>query len=73
MNRKYLHATVTVHDVVAEAEGWGLVGPEAIVIDTLERVREAVDQEIPHARAHPAMRARLVDFVANLLKGDPAG
>lgn len=73
VNREYVHATMTAEDIVAEASGWGVAGPDVMVATTLEAVRDAVDNEQPHPKAHPEMRDRIAGFIANLLKGDPAG
>ena len=70
---EYHHAALTVDHLVAEAESWGLRDTRPRVLDLLSRLRHAVEDEAPDARAHPAVRDLVGGFTRNLLRGAPAG
>ena len=67
---EYHHAALTVGHLVAEAESWGLRDTRPRVLDLLSRLRHAVEDEAPDARAHPAVRDLVGSFTRNLLRRD---
>ena len=70
---EYRHAALTVDHLVAEAESWGVRNPRPRVLDLLARLREAVEEEEPDPRAHPAVRDLVDGFARKLLSGSAAG
>jgi serine/threonine-protein kinase HipA len=70
---EYQHAAFTADHLVAEAESWGVRDPRPQVLALLARLRAAVEEEEPDARAHPAIRDLIDGFTRNLLSGSPVG
>jgi len=73
INRKYVHAAITVDDLVAEAESWGLRKPGTIITSALEAVDEFVRCERPLAGAYAGLQDDVAQFTSNLLDGRPTG
>jgi len=73
VNRKYVHRTITLADLVAEISGWGVRRAESLVEETLEEIRSAVDDEEPLRGAHEGLRDDILGFTVNLLEGRRIG
>jgi serine/threonine-protein kinase HipA len=73
VNDSYLHSGLTLADVVAETESWGLRGADAVVRDTLTSILAFVDDNAPLKGAYPSLRRDIRRFTTNLLAGRPAG
>jgi len=67
INRKYAHAAITLDDLVAEGESWGLRAPRAIITSALEAVDQFVRSETPVAQAHAELQDDIARFTRNLL------
>lgn len=72
VNKKYVHATITAEDVVAEGAAWGVSDAEAVVRKALEATLTAIEADEPDRRADPKLRGTILAFTRNLLAGDPA-
>ncbi|MGH1524038.1 type II toxin-antitoxin system HipA family toxin [Leifsonia sp. L25] len=73
INETYLHAELTLADIVAEAESWGVRSADPLVRDTLISILEFVDDNAPLKGAYPSLRRDIRGFTTNLLAGRPAG
>lgn len=73
VNDRYVHASLTVDDIVAEAQSWGLRDPRPHVTGLLEQVAAIAGAEEPDPRAHPEVAQRVRGFARNLLEGTAAG
>ena len=73
INRKYLHAAITLDDLIAEAESWKVRSPRTIITDTLEAVAAFVRSESPTKDAYAALQEDISSFTRNLLDGRPTG
>ena len=73
VNKKYRHAELTVHDVLAEVESWGIRRANQLINETLDQIAAAVAAEIPMSGAAPNLQDQLVGFVRNLQSGQPVG
>jgi serine/threonine-protein kinase HipA len=73
VNDRYVHASLTVDDIVAEAQSWGLRDPRPHVTGLLEQVAAIAGAEEPDPRAHPEVAQRVRGFARNLLEGKAAG
>ena len=73
VNGRYLHASLRVDDVIAEAQSWGLRDPAPQVMRLLERIQAIATDQEPDARAHPEVADAIRGFVQNLLAGRAVG
>ncbi|MFE4469882.1 type II toxin-antitoxin system HipA family toxin [Leifsonia sp. NPDC056824] len=73
INDRYLHSELTMADLVAEVESWGLANAAALVDSTLEEVQGAASDQQPDARAHPTVADDVIRFTRNLRLGKPVG
>ncbi|HUF98459.1 MAG TPA: HipA domain-containing protein [Ilumatobacter sp.] len=74
INGKYHHAHITLDDLVAEIESWGVrSGAREIVETTIAEIRSAANQEQQHDSAYPALRDDIIRFATRLLEGQPIG
>jgi serine/threonine-protein kinase HipA len=73
INRKFLHAAITVDDLIEEAESWKVRSPRTIVMETLDAVRRFVHSEAPVENAYDGLQGDIAAFTRNLLEGRPTG
>lgn len=73
INRKYAHAAISLDDLVAEGESWGVRAPRAVITDTLEVVAAFVRAESPAKGAHGGLQDDIARFTGNLLDGRATG
>jgi len=73
INRKFLHAAITIDDLVEEAESWKVRSPRTIVMETLDAVRRFVHSEAPVENAYDGLQGDIAAFTRNLLEGRPTG
>lgn len=73
VNGTYLHAALTVDDIVAEARSWGLRDPRPRVVRLLEAAQATIVEQQPDERAHAEVADRPRQTVRNLLEGRAAG
>jgi len=70
---EYVHAQVSLVDLVVEGESWGVSDAHAQARVILDSIRDAVESFAPDPRAYPQLRQNIEGFVSNLLAGKPAG
>ncbi len=73
INRKFLHAAITVDDLIEEAESWKLRSPRTIIMETLDAVMGFVHSEAPVENAYDGLQVDIAAFTRNLLDGRPTG
>lgn len=73
INRKYLHAAITLGDLTAEAESWKVRSPRTIITETLDAVAGFVDFESPAEGAYNGLQEDISRFTRNLLDGRATG
>ncbi|TFD76979.1 type II toxin-antitoxin system HipA family toxin [Cryobacterium fucosi] len=73
INRKYVHATITIDDLIAEGQTWKVRSPRAIITSALEAVDMFVRSENPAPNAYAGLRDDIARFTRNLLDGRPTG
>lgn len=73
INRKYAHAAISLDDLVAEGESWGVRAPRAVITDTLEVVAAFVRAESPAKGAYGGLQDDIARFTGNLLDGRATG
>lgn len=73
INRKYVHATITIDDLIAEAQSWKVRSPRAIITEALEAVDTFVRMESPVEDAYAGLQDDIARFTGNLLDGRPTG
>ena len=73
INRKFLHAAITVDDLIEEAESWKVRSPRPIVMETLDSVKGFVYSEAPVERAYDGLQGDIAAFSRNLMEGRPTG
>ena len=73
INRKFLHAAITVDDLIEEAQSWKLRSPRTIVMETLDSVKRFVQSEAPVENAYDRLRVDISAFTRNLVKRRPTG
>ena len=72
-NRKYLHVTITIDDLMAEGRSWNVRSARAIITEALEAVDAIVRSKSPVDSAYAGLQDDLARFTANLLAGRPTG
>lgn len=72
VNKRYVHATITAEDVVAEGASWRVPDAERVVRETLEATQAVIEATEPDPRADPKLQETISAFTQNLLAGDPA-
>ena len=73
INRKFLHAAITVDDLIEEAESWKVRSPRTIVMETLDSVKGFVHSEAPVEHAYDGLQGDIAAFSRNLMEGRPTG
>ncbi len=73
INRKYVHAAITIDDLVAEGQSWNVRSPRVIITEALEAVDLFVRSESPVENAYAGLQDDIVRFTRNLLDGRPTG
>ena len=73
VNRKYAHAAITMDDLIAEAEVWGVRGPRGIITSALEAIELFVRTENPVKHAYAGLQDDIARFTSNLLNSRPTG
>lgn len=73
INRKYVHAAITIDDLIAEGQSWKVRSPRAIITSALEAVDMFVRSENPVENAYAGLRDDIARFTRNLLDGRPTG
>ena len=73
INRKYLHAAITLDDLTAEAESWKVRSPRTIITETLDAVAGFVHFESPAEGAYSGLQEDISRFTRNLLDGRATG
>jgi len=73
INRKFLHAAITVDDLIEEAQSWKVRSPRTIVMETLDFVKGFVHSEAPVENAYDRLQVDISAFTRNLLEGRPTG
>ena len=73
INRKYVHAAITIEDLIAEGQSWKVRSPRAIITSALEAVDTFVRSESPVENAYAGLRDDIAMFTSNLLDGRPTG
>ncbi|TDW28424.1 type II toxin-antitoxin system HipA family toxin [Cryobacterium psychrophilum] len=73
INRNYVHAAITIDDLIAEGESWNVRMPRAIITSALEAVNLFVGSENPVGNAYAGLQDDIVRFTRNLLDGRPTG
>uniref|UniRef100_UPI00374CC922 HipA domain-containing protein n=1 Tax=Lacisediminihabitans sp. TaxID=2787631 RepID=UPI00374CC922 len=73
INRKFLHAAITVDDLIEEAESWKLRSPRTIIMETLDAVEGFVHSEAPVKNAYDRLQVDIAAFTRNLVEGRPTG
>jgi serine/threonine-protein kinase HipA len=73
INRKYVHAAITIDDLIAEGQSWKVRSPREIITSTLEAVGMFVRSESPVENAYAGLRDDIAMFTRNLLDGRPTG
>lgn len=73
INRKYVHAAITIDDLIAEGQSWKVRSPRAIITEALEAVDTFVRSESPVESAYAGLQDDIASFTGNLLDGRPTG
>jgi serine/threonine-protein kinase HipA len=73
INKKFLHAAITVDDLIQEAESWKLRSPRPVIMETLDAVKGFVYSKAPVTNAYDGLQADIAAFTRNLLEGRPTG
>jgi serine/threonine-protein kinase HipA len=73
INRKFLHAAITLDDLIEEAESWKVRSPRTIIMETLDAVKGFVHSEAPVEAAYDGLQADIAAFTRNLFEGRPTG
>lgn len=73
VNGEYVHARLTVDDLIAETSAWGVRRAQRVVEATLQELDGAVEIEVPMDGAATTLRDRIGRTVRNLLDGHPVG
>ncbi len=73
INRKFFHATITVDDLIEEAESWKVRSPRRLVMETLDSLTGFVHSQAPVENAHAGLQSDIAAFTRNLLEGRPTG
>lgn len=73
INRKYLHAAITIDDLVAEGEAWKVRSPRAVITSALQAVDLFVRTEHPVENAYSGLQHDVARFTRNLLEGRATG
>lgn len=73
INRKFLHAAITVDDLIEEAETWKVRSPRTIIMETLNAVNGFVRSEAPVENTYDGLQTDIAAFTRNLLEGRPTG
>lgn len=73
VNGEYRHSAITLQDLQAEFESWGLRRAEHVIRADLERLGEIIDDEHPLEGARPALHEDVRRFVSNLRSGAAIG
>ncbi|MDY7529944.1 MULTISPECIES: type II toxin-antitoxin system HipA family toxin [unclassified Cryobacterium] len=73
VNRKYLHAAITIDDLIAEGLSWNIRSPRAVIISALEAVESFAHSESPVDNAYVGLQDDVRRFTRNLLEGRPTG
>lgn len=73
VNKKDRHAELTIQDLLAEVESWGIRRAEQLISETLEQIAAAIAAEIPLSGAARNLQDQLAEFVRNLRSGQPVG
>jgi serine/threonine-protein kinase HipA len=73
INGKYDHRVITLDDLSAEAQSWGMRDGRATIEDTLENIAATAGTSVPDSRAYSNLREEVVRFTTNLLEGRGAG
>ena len=73
INQKYVHAAITIDDLVAEGQSWNVRSPRAIVTEALEAVDAFVRSEVPVEGAYAGLQDDIAGFTGSLLAGRPTG
>ena len=72
-SRKFLHAAITVDDLIEEAQSWKLRSPRTIVMETLDSVKRFVQSEAPVENTYDRLRVDISACTRNLVEGRPTG
>jgi serine/threonine-protein kinase HipA len=73
VNNRYLHADITLGDLIVETESWGLRDAEEIVRETVSSIHDFVDDAAPLKGAYGPLRKDIRRFTTNLLDGRAVG
>ncbi|WP_104081694.1 HipA domain-containing protein [Cryobacterium sp. Y11] len=73
INHKYLHAALTIDDLVAEGEAWKVRSPRAVITSALEAVDLFVRTENFVENACAGLQHDVSRFTRNLLDGRATG
>jgi serine/threonine-protein kinase HipA len=73
INRKYLHSSITMDDLLAEGLSWNVRAPLAIITAGLEAVDSFVRSESPVEDAYSGLQDDIARFTRNLLDGRSTG
>ncbi|MEC5151396.1 HipA domain-containing protein [Cryobacterium sp. GrIS_2_6] len=73
VNRKYLHAAITIDDLIAEGLSWNVRSPRALITSALEAVESFAHSESPVDNAYAGLQDDVRRFTRNLLEGRPTG
>jgi serine/threonine-protein kinase HipA len=69
----YVHAAITRADIVRELASWRFRRAESVVDETLARVLDAAEREVPLPEAAPSIQEDVIRIARNLLSGEAAG
>lgn len=72
INGKSAHGLISIDDLVAEAQSWGMRSPENSIVQTVRSIDEFVNSERQHPGAHFALDSEIRRMCQNLLGGDGA-
>jgi serine/threonine-protein kinase HipA len=73
INRKYVHSAITIDDLTAEGQSWGLRSAHAVVTSALEAMDEFVRSESPVENAYAGLQDDITKYTRNLLEGRTTG
>lgn len=69
VNKKYVHAQITLDDIEQELSSWGLRRGRSLAVSTLEQIQSVTEIETPKMDAHPGLQDEILRFVSRLLSG----